>query len=93
MGFHITSDNQDGQYIVRTKDGEVKFNKDEMVIPCIDANKPQNLYFVQTVHENLEGFTKKDIAAAKLTRESQGVGVYPSDREFKSTVINNIIQN
>ena len=49
--------------------------------------------FVQTVQDNFEDFTKKDIAAAKVARESHGMIGQPSERKFKSMVSNNIIQN
>ena len=55
--------------------------------------KSQDVDFVQTVQDNFEDFTKKDIAAAKVARESHGMIGQPSERKFKSMVSNNIIQN
>ena len=49
--------------------------------------------FVQTVRENFEGFSNKEITAAKLTCEDLGMIGHPSERNFKSMVGNNIIQN
>ena len=71
MGFRITYDIQDGQYIFHTKDGYLRFNKDEIVLSYIYSNTPQDMAFLQTVQENFEGFTKKEVAAAKLAREAQ----------------------
>ena len=39
MGYCIVYDSIDGHYIVHTKDGEVQFNKNEMCVLYIDANK------------------------------------------------------
>ena len=48
--------------------------------------------FLQTIKENVEGYTKKVIAATKFTRKAQGIIGHPPEREFKSTVSNNMIQ-
>lgn len=47
MGFHITYEIQDIHWIVHTKDGEVRFNKDDMGLPYINTKKPQDVAFVK----------------------------------------------
>ena len=49
--------------------------------------------FVRTIQENVEGFAKKEIATAKFACESQLMIDHPSERDFKSILINNMIQN
>ena len=71
MGSHITYDSMDGQYIIHKNDEDIQLNKDKMGLPYIDAKTPQDVDFVQTVWENFDGFTKKEITATKLTREDQ----------------------
>ena len=65
-----------------------------MVIPYIDAKK-QDLYFVQTVrggflwvHQEIDRHSQ-----AKLDRKSRGMVVHPYERDFKSMVSNNMVQN
>ena len=41
MGFDITYDIRDENYIIHTKNEEVQSNKDEMGLPYIDAKKPR----------------------------------------------------
>ena len=48
---------------------------------------------MQTVWENFEGFTKKEIATDNISCKSQGMIGYPSERDFKSMASNKIIQN
>ena len=52
---------------------------------------PQKKYiaFIQTVRDNFEDITKKEITAAKIAHESHETIVHPSDRYFKSTVVMN----
>ena len=47
MGFCIIYDIQDGYYAIHINSGEVEFNKDEMGIPYIDAEKPHYVDFIQ----------------------------------------------
>ena len=53
MGFHITYNSLDGHYIVHTKSEDVQFNKDEMILPFIDLNKPQDVDFVKPIRNFL----------------------------------------
>ena len=93
MVFCITYYIREGCYIFHTKDGEVQSNKDETVLPYIDIKKIQGVACVQTFRENFEGFSQKEITAAKLARESQVVIGCTSERDFESMVSNNMIQN
>ena len=43
MGFCITYNSRDGRCIFLAKDGEVKFNKDDMGLTYIDAKKGRDL--------------------------------------------------
>ena len=93
MGFRITYDSMDGHYIVHTNDGEVQSMKDEMVPPYIDAQKLQDEAFLQTVQENFEGSTEKEITVAKIACKSQGIISHSSERHFKSIARKTMIQN
>ena len=64
-----------------------------MGLPYIYAAKIQDVAFVKTVRESFEGFSKKYITAAKLARESQRMIGYTYERDLKSMVRNNMIQN
>ena len=83
MGFCITYDSMNRHKSFNTNDGEVQFNKDEIVLPYIDAPKPEDVASVQTFRENFENSTKKEITAAKLARKAQVTIGLPSERDFK----------
>ena len=48
---------------------------------------------VQTVRSNYEGFTKKDIKAAKAARKLQGMIGSPSEKNYGGMVSSNMIKN
>ena len=79
MGFCITYDRMDGNYIVHSKDGEVQFNKNKMVLPYIESKK-EDMVFLQTLWESYESFTKKEITEAKLAHKSQLIIGHPYER-------------
>ena len=54
MGFCIIYDIQDGYYAIHINIGEVEFNKDEMGIPYIDAEKPHYVDFIQITRETFD---------------------------------------
>ena len=93
---HITYDSIDGYYMVHTDKGPVYFYKDEQGLPYIDLDA--SIYdaattLVQTVHSNYEGFTKKDIKAAKAARKLQGMIGSPSRKYYGGMVSSNMIKN
>ena len=49
--------------------------------------------FVQTVRQNYEGYTKKEILQAKEARRAMGLIGYPKDQDFKGMVRANMIPN
>ncbi len=49
--------------------------------------------FVQTVRQNYEGFTKKEVLQAKEARRAMGLIGNPSEKNFKGLVSNNMITN
>ena len=92
----ITYDIIDGYYVVQTDKGPVCFHKDEQGLPYIDLDA--SVYdaatiLVQTVLSNYEGFTKKDIKAAKAARKLQGMIGSPSDKDYGGMVSSNMIKN
>ena len=84
MVFLITHNSRYGYYSIQTNSVEVKLNKDEMGLPYIDANKPQDLDFVKTVWVKFEGITKKEIVTVKLAQKYQGMIDHTSEKYFKS---------
>ena len=92
----ITYDSIDGYYVVHTDKGPVYFHKDEQGLPYIDLDA--SVYdaattLVQTVRSNYEGFTKKDIKAAKAARKLQGMIGSPSEKDYGGMVSSNMIKN
>ena len=81
----ITYNIIDGYYVVHTDKGPVYFQKDEQGLPYIDIDA--SVYdvattMVQTVRSNYEGFTKKDIKAAKPGHKLQGMIGSPSEKDY-----------
>ena len=69
----ITCDSWDRYYIVHTEHGPVHFHKDEHGLRYIDlscSSKNAATLLVQTVKENCEGFTKKEVLHAKVARHA-----------------------
>ena len=44
---------------MHTKYGMVQFNKDDIYLPYINTKSPQDVDFLQTAKEKIEGFSKK----------------------------------
>ncbi len=74
--YLVTYDSWEGYYVVHTANGEVRFHKDENGLPYIDLGESSEdavamlvqtgldnaaHAFVQTVRQNYEGYTKKEI--------------------------------
>ena len=90
----ITYDSINGYYVVYTDKGPVYFHKDKQGLPYIDLDA--SVYdaattLVQRVRRNYEGFTKKDIKAAKAARKLQGMIGSPSEKDYGGMVISNMI--
>jgi hypothetical protein len=84
----ITYDSRDGYYVVHTTSGEVQFHKDENGLPYTDLGESSEdaaamlvqtgsedaaNMLVQMVHENYEGYTKREILRAKEARRAMGM--------------------
>ena len=92
----ITYDSIDGYYVVQTDKFPVFFHKDEQGLPYIDLYA--SIYdvatiLVQTVRSNYEGFTKKDIKAAKAAHKLQGMIGILIEKGYGGMVSSNMIKN
>ena len=71
--------------MVHTYKSPVYFHKDEQGLPYIDLDASvydAETTLVKTVRRNYEGFTKKDIKAAKAARKLQGMIGSPSEKDY-----------
>ena len=80
----ITYNSIDGYYVFHTDKVPVYFHKDEQGLPHIDLDA--SIYdaattLLQTIRSKYEGFTKKNIKAAKAARKLQGMIVIPSEKD------------
>ena len=106
--YCFTYDSWEGYYVVHTQDGPVKFYKDENGLPYINLEDSEEdaamllvqmgseeaaTVFVQTVRQNYEGFTKKEVLQAKEIRRAMGLIRNPSEKDVKGLVSNNMIMN
>ena len=91
----ITYDSIDGYYVVHTDKGPVYFHKDEQGLPYIDLDASvydEATTLVQMVRRNHEGFTKKDIKAAKSAHKLQGMIGSPSEKDYGGMLRSNMIK-
>ena len=82
--------------MVHRDKGPVYFHKDKQGLPYIDLDA--SVYdaattLVQRVLSNYEGFTKKDIKAAKAARKIQGMIDSQSEKDYGGMVNSNMIKN
>ena len=92
---HIAYDSIDGYYVVHTDKGPVCFHKYKQGLPYIDLDA--SVYdaatiLVQRVRSIYEGFTKKDIKAAKAARKLQGMIGSPNEKDYGVMVSSNMIK-
>ena len=81
--------------MVHTDKGPVYFHKDEQGLTYINLDASvydAEITLVQTVRSNYEGFTKKDIKAAKETRKLQGMIGSPREKDYGGMVSSNMIK-
>ena len=91
--YRITYDSWEGYYVVHDANGEVQFHKDKNGLPYIDmgelsedaaamlvqtGSEDAAHAFVQTVRQNYEGYTKKEILRAKEARRAMRLIGYPN---------------
>ena len=82
--------------MVHTDKVPVYFHEDVQGLPYIDLDV--SVYdaattLVKTVRSNYEGFTKKDIKAAKAERKLQGMIGSPSKKDHGEMVSSNMIKS
>ena len=94
--YHITYPSWEGHYVVHTGNGPVHFCKDKQGLPYINLTTSDDkaaTMLVQTVRNNFEGFTKKEVKTAKTVRGLQGMIGSPSKKDFGGMVSNTMIKN
>jgi hypothetical protein len=70
----------------------MEFRMHESGLHYYDPRKESHLTFVNTVSENKEGFTKRQIKGADLTRNLYKTLSYPSMKDFKWVIQSNQIK-
>jgi hypothetical protein len=104
--YRITYGNWQDYNVVHTAQEEVRYYKDKTGLPFIDLGKTSEdasamlvqtgledavNAFVQTVHQNYKGYTKKVILQAKDARQAMWMIENPSEQDFKGMVRGNMI--
>ncbi len=70
-------------FIVHTESGDVTFCRNEMGLPYIDLTKVRKgLSLINTVRENYEGYTKKEVIQAIGARKALAKVGHHTEREF-----------
>ena len=95
--YRVTYDSWDGFYVVHHPKGPVKFCKDHQGLPFIDMTDSSHeaaILLVQTVRGNYaEGFTKKEVAEAKVARRQQGMMGAVSEKDYRGLVSSHMLKN
>jgi hypothetical protein len=86
----------DGVFKVHTKEGIVEFKPSEKGLHYHNTSKDNSNFecmLVNTVRDNFEGHTKRNIAKAKEAQRLQGMVGNHTDKEFKGMVHERLITN
>jgi hypothetical protein len=87
---------RDGVFKVHTKEGIVEFKPSEKGLHYHDTSEDNSNFkcmLVNTVRDNVEGHTKRNITKAKEAQRLQGMVGNPTDKEFKGMVSERLITN
>ena len=79
-------------FVVMKPDRKVVFHQSPQGLFYHDTTN-RAVMLVNTVHENMEGFTKRQVERAKAARRALGMVGYPSSKDFKAMVRTNLIKN
>jgi hypothetical protein len=93
--YHITYDSDNKMFVVH-QESQGKPNMEFFMHKCglhyYDPRNKNHLAFVNTVSENKEGFTKRQIKGAELARTLYKTLSYPSMKDFKWVIRSNQIK-
>jgi hypothetical protein len=93
--YHITYDSDDNMCVVQ-RESQGKPNMESRMHKCglhyYDPRNEKHLAFVNTVSENKERFTKRQIKIAELARTLYKTLSYPSMKDFKWVIQSNQIK-
>lgn len=95
----VTYDSWDrgGVFQVHTPSGLVEFHPTEKGLHCLDLSAEPTMdvaaMLVNTVADNYEGFTKREVLKAHAARRFQRMIACPSDRDFQGLVREKLIAN
>jgi hypothetical protein len=84
--YHVTYDSKNKMFVVhRESQGKpnMEFRMHKCGLHYYDPRIEKHLAFVNTVSENKEGFTKRQIKGAELARTLYKTLIYPSMKDFK----------
>jgi hypothetical protein len=94
--YRVTYDSDDKMFVVR-RESQGKPNMEVRMHKCglhyYDPRNKKHLPFVNTVSENKEGFTKRQIKSAELARNLYKTLSYPSVKDFKWVIQSNQIKD
>jgi hypothetical protein len=87
-----------GNWIVTTLQGrEITFHQEKNGVcrgfPYIDMQSLDAVAMIQTVRQQYEGFTKREVQDATTARKAQAMTGHPTDTQFLKMVCNNSIKN
>jgi hypothetical protein len=94
--YRVTYDSDDKMFVVhRESQGKpnMEFRMHECGLHYYDPRNEKHLAFVNTVSENKEGFTKRQIKNSELARNLYKTLSYPSMKDFKWAIQSNQIKD
>jgi hypothetical protein len=94
--YRITYDSDDKMFVVQWESQgkpNMEFRMHKCGLHYYDPRNEKHLTFVNTVSENKEGFTKRQIKSAELARTLYKTLSYPSMKDFKWVIQSNQIKD
>ena len=96
-GFRITYDTKT-DWVIHCPDGtKLTLERDTGVcqgFPYLDMRKhKEHVAMLQTVRDNMEGFTKREVRDAILARRTQAMVGHPSDSDFAEMVSRTVLDD
>ncbi len=92
--YRVTYDSNELMFVVhRPNQSNMEFRMHESGLHYYDPRTNNKFAFVNTVSENMEGFTKRQIKEARVARMLYGNLCYPSTFDFKWIIRSHQIKN
>ena len=94
-GYNISFDCKQNKFVLTTSKGEkIEFIRSPEGLYYYDLTANEDaIVLVETVAENMEGYSRREIEAAKQARDGQELVGFPSERDYETMVRGGLVRN